>query len=747
MRPNDLLYKYIHISVFKRGVNSGMDGSANTADSYFLADEKFDFDVSLSPASSGGDEEEDEVFVGVVSHKERCISMNMELQMGDGSGSSWSPLTGDQLEAMCQEAHQLSSQLQSSKTPWLHRKVTDEAGEEFVQDTETKLVVLDQLNTALSPIKRQTFCVQDSPMKQLPSAVQQHLLRGNRAANMRSSALSAAARVSTSSPVGGAKPHLRMSLRRKSGLGVGTVLPSKLAAPTNNGSAIKTRATDKKTRLQPPSKVVGSSRLSLAGRPHSRVMSSEDLNSDSASMTSDVSDTSLNSSSVGRRILAPPTNNVMRNPSAIKAPPPQSRRVTDRRNTLSSSSSVSSFNSSLSVSPAAKVKLNVAVTGSNSRAPPSINKLSSHSSAAKPRSSISRVTTEPPGGAAGGRHFLSASARKLSEADRTKTARSTPLKRPETALHTPPHPPAVKRLTDRNVSITGSTPVPASRPKDKPKAQNLATGTPIGQTRVLSSTEGVLSPDVSRILKPKRLMSSGGVDSLPHKASVLPSEGSLTPSAVGNRMVHLKTRRPSALPTPLRRRTSAVSTATPNRPVQLTGPLPISGCNLVSDPAPFSARRESSCSPAHTDPKGEESVHLPDVQPFYLEEEKGEEPPSTSPSTTAQLDQSESTDSGKQSPDKAETDRNLIELHSTEEITKTKEMIDVLLLDLPAPTVQPQEKLLIDLTNTPDFIRTNNKTCTAAQHLIDLSSPLIKWSPDDKNENRANEAPLINLSF
>lgn len=30
------------------------------------------------------------------------------------------------------------------------------------------------------------------------------------------------------------------------------------------------------------------------------------------------------------------------------------------------------------------------------------------------------------------------------------------------------------------------------------------------------------------------------------------------------------------------------------------------------------------------------------------------------------------------------------------------------------------------------------------QQLIDLSSPLIKWSPEDKKEN---SAPLINLSF
>lgn len=115
--------------------------------------------------------------------------------------------------------------------------------------------------------------------------------------------------------------------------------------------------------------------------------------------------------------------------------------------------------------------------------------------------------------------------------------------------------------------------------------------------------------------------------------------------------------------------------------------------------------------------------------------------------------------------------------------------LQVLLLDLPAPILQPQEKLLIDLTNTPNLIRTSNKTCTTSQvtdtspcyihklkavflfvlthvwrgllnktyllvfstrllclfqQLIDLSSPLIKWSPEDKRENNA---PLINLSF
>lgn len=100
-------------------------------------------------------------------------------------------------------------------------------------------------------------------------------------------------------------------------------------------------------------------------------------------------------------------------------------------------------------------------------------------------------------------------------------------------------------------------------------------------------------------------------------------------------------------------------------------------------------------------------------------------------------------------------------------VTGWMNSVQVLLLDLPAPTLQPQEKLLIDLSNTPNLIRTSSKSCTGSQvnrpsgtpasenvcggspllplqQLIDLSSPLIKWSPENKSENTA---PLINLSF
>ncbi len=212
--------------------------------------------------------------MGPITHKEKCISVSVTSQLQESSGGmleSWCLLTGDQLEAVCQEAQKLADQLQSGELSQLHSEddkstdmTTDTTSnkEEFVQDAEAKLGVLGQTASTLSPIKRQTFCVQDSPMKQLPPAVQQRLLRGN-SSNAASSTRHASAntnsftrpaasvRRSISSPMAGVKAQPRTGLRGKATLGV--VLPSKPAAPATSSSVSKSRV--EKTRLQPPSKV------------------------------------------------------------------------------------------------------------------------------------------------------------------------------------------------------------------------------------------------------------------------------------------------------------------------------------------------------------------------------------------------------------------------------------------------------------------------------------------------------------
>ncbi|XP_036962290.1 G2 and S phase-expressed protein 1 isoform X2 [Acanthopagrus latus] len=751
-----------------------MECRANS-DLLFLTDEKFDFDVTLSPASSNGDEDEDEVFVGPVSHTEKCVSVNVAKRLENsrtGTLGSWSPLSGDQLEAVCQEAHRLADQLQGSELSQLHSEGDETTNmntdtttdrEEFVQDVEAKLGVLGQTARTLSPIKRETFCVQDSPMKQLPPAVQRRLLRGSsintatRPASAASSTRHASAasstrhasaasstrhasaasstrhtsantslfthrapstRLSTSSPVAVAKSQPKMGLRGKATLGV--VLPSKPAAPTTSCSASKSRV--EKTRLQPPSKTVGGWRRSPSSRSSSRAESSEDLLSDAASVASDISDSSLNSSLLGKRTLVPPTKGVVKNLSGVKVPPPQSRRVTDRKNTSSSSSSVSSFNSSLSISPA-KGKLNSSINRSmSSSTGPTPSSISRPANNSRPRRSTVYSTTEPAPSTAG-RRSLSAQAKRPLEAEYIKAKRSTPLKRAEaTPLQVTP----AKRVLERTASIPSTALVrPQSGLKTRSKPEAVVPPTPSGGVRGVPSVD-----DIS--LKPKRLMSASSVESLPQK----PSAGPLTPSTGSCRSLQMKARRPSALPTPMRRRMSAIPVATPTNQNRHTRP-PLDSHSV---PCPASAKRERSCSPAPKHTQEVEVVDAPEIRPFYLEEEE-EEAPAAPPSSPPQPDQSESTDNEALSQGLSEPNKNLIELETTEESNnKTQE---VLLLDLPAPTLQPQEKLLIDLTNTPDLIRTSNKTCTTNQ-LIDLSSPLIKWSPEDKRENNA---PLINLSF
>lgn len=75
--------------------------------------------------------------------------------------------------------------------------------------------------------------------------------------------------------------------------------------------------------------------------------------------------------------------------------------------------------------------------------------------------------------------------------------------------------------------------------------------------------------------------------SLPQK----PSAGPLTPSAGSCRSLQVNARRPSALPTPMRRRMSAIPVATPTNQNRHTRPPPTSD----SIPCPTSAKRERSC--------------------------------------------------------------------------------------------------------------------------------------------------------
>nr|XP_046207593.1 G2 and S phase-expressed protein 1 [Oncorhynchus gorbuscha] len=764
-----------------------MDSHANS-EFFSLAEEKFDFDVSLSPASSRGDED-DEVFVGPVYHKERCISVGLETIVKEnvsslssvGEGPSWSPLAVDKFEEICKEANLLASQLvvnqQHPDVGVTNGTLTlskEEPKEDFVQDAGAKLGMFRKpVDAVLSPIKRETFCVQDSPLKQLPPAIQQRLLRNGEVSN------STTSRVGTSSPVrAGTTTRTKMVLRGRVGLVCNTgVLPSKQQPAARGATATtalqtaKTRPApaEKTTMLAPPSKGNLGLRRSPGSRNSSRAASCEDLLSDTASIASDISDTSLNSSLQGKRTLVPPSKSGMRAPSAVKAPPPQTRRVTDqRRNTSSSSSSVSSFNSSLSVSPTGKGKLstslNSSISGPNGRLPAGKSRLTNPVVSATKTCKSTLISRAPglPSSTTGARRVISDPGRKLSDQDRFKTVQSTPLKRVEpVATATPLYQTPAKMNVERMSSVPNIPTSSSAKTKDvvkgNPKLKVFIAPTPTSQFK--RRLEAVSSPDAPLIMKPKRLMSACSVESLPHKRPV--PELFQTPPGGGNKAVQPKMRHPSALPTPVNRRISGIPMLTPNSISRPGRP------SLSMAVRPASIQRAIYWSPAQV--KGsyqEEVAAAPEeetVQPFSLEDEPEVQPPT--PATVPHpeelgvcqddpepgMDQvPPPTNKENNHPEPNEESK---ELENTEKLLeqpqcnlmKTQDVNEVLLVDAPAPVLRPYEKLLIDLSSTPVLIRTASVKPSGGQ-LIDLSSPLIKWSPEDK-DHALNEAPLINLSF
>ncbi|XP_067091274.1 G2 and S phase-expressed protein 1 [Osmerus mordax] len=781
-----------------------MDFNAN-CDFFTLAEEKFDFDVSLSPASLKGDEEyEDEVFVGPISHKERCITVGLETRCKDsvsngdlsvGEAQSWSPLTGEKFEEICKEAQQLACELEGNQqhpnnggTKGSPTNDKDKKkSEDFVQDTGSKLGIFSKPTSGvLSPVKRETFCVQDSPMKQLPAAFQKRLLRANEHAISGGVACAAKARVvsvSTSSPVRGPKSQTqpKMVLRGRASLaGTRGVLPSKPAAPV--GTTTQTRpAPEKTTRLPPPRKSTLGSRCSLASCDSSRVGSSrvgssEDLLSDTASVASDVSDSSLNSS-LQRRSLAPPKKAGPRVPAGTKGPPPQNRRGAEgKRNTSSSSSSVSSFNSSLSVSPTGKAKLNsslnTSVGGPSGRIRTSVSRLANLGAGAKPRLLSSRAPEAPPpprSSAAGGRRSISAQGRRPSE-----VVRSTPIKRPEAGLSvgapTPLFQTPAKRAMERTSSVPNipSSAKPESVLRANSKLKLFLAPTPTSQLKGLRMSEAVSSPEASRIMRPKRLVSACSVDSLPplsQPAAPFP-EPPQTPSAGGNKTLQSKMRHPSALATPMNRRVSGIPMMTPKSVSRLGRPS-LTGAKLPASshwsPVQLKeTRQQQQQEVVETGVLGEEPACPADeaqVPLFFLGNEPEAQPPPAGPqaetqetaSTVSEVNQDPAEPSNEDQPEgpnareerqKPEAKEDLLQPSGVER----QETNEVLLVDAPVPVLRLQEKLLIDLSNTPELSRTASTKPSGGQ-LIDLTSPLIKWSPETGKENHINDAPLINLSF
>ncbi|KAF5892518.1 G2 and S phase-expressed protein 1-like [Clarias magur] len=662
-----------------------------------------------------------------------------------GEEPSWSPLLEENFEEICKEAHLLASHLEGTLTEPAAKDLTvapslPEDAEKFEMDSSAKLGLFKPAD-ALSPIKRETFCVQDSPMKQLPPAIQKQLQKS-------SSVSVGKLRLSTSSPVRTIDTQPKIASRGKSLVPGGRVLPNKPTAMGGSRLSSGIRpALSSKTRLPPPSSGCFGLKRSPGSRDTSRTGSAEDLLSDTTSVASDMSDSSFNTSLPVKRGLPAPSKTELRGGAPLrKVPTLPNRRVVDRsRNTSSSSSSVSSINSSLSVSPAGKSKLNSSLNTSVSSMGSCIPSSGSRLPSSNRKSGIVIKPTE----SSARRTSFSAQIRKGSEPV-TKPVKATPIRKTETGLSVQHQTPA-KRTIERTTSVPSISTLATKTVKVNPNLKAFMAPTPTTSLKGGQKSEVVSSPDVPRIMKPKRLMSACSVDSVPQRLVVPTPYGLQTPSRETQKPLQSKLRRPSALPTPVNRRVSGIPMLTPksvprlnkaSRTPEPQSPASSSGsCHASPGQLTQSEQHQLDTQAVPTENSSAPAEFQPCSLVFTLEDDFDRQ----TACEPAAVKSSKPMADDLPNPERQTLSETEKTLHSHQ--LKKMEALEVMLVDAPAPVLKPEEKVLIDLSNTPDLIKTIPSKAFSGQ-LIDLSSPLIKWSPEGKKENPVtNSPPLINLSF
>ncbi|XP_072198253.1 G2 and S phase-expressed protein 1 isoform X2 [Excalfactoria chinensis] len=690
-----------------------------------LADEKFDFDLSLSPASGS----EDEVFIGSLGHKEKCIAVNVEAKSAEKKRApnsddklTWSPLTGDKFVEIFKEAHLLALRIES-KSKNKENKISqseengDEINEQFVEDLKSKMKILKSCHIEKSPraVKRETYCVGDSPACMLLPFQKESdkLLSGDTTHILHVPADRSPVKIqSTPAEIISSPLTQEQKTKEKAKKATGKLLMPKLSSALGKSCTLTVEKAKPGKRASISTKIDSTS-----------VGSSEDLISDKSSAASDVFESSLSgSSSVQDKKVLPAPNKPGLKKTHLKLPGVASGLA--RKSTSSSSSSVSSvsssLNSSLPISPIAKNGKSNATSKagvSGSKPSSSTNRLS----LARPTrvSSLQTVNTE-----------RSSKQARLASTPKISSAASS-AKSSASALTVPSEPegsgiqrlrslPSLQKLSQQNKD--GST--TKGNLCLKPRARLLSV--PAGQTQVpvkagditpnKSSTKATPSLGLTFCGKVGSAMavstplkaSEDGIFQIPHERPV-----SMTPASLKR----------SALPTPVRR-ISGFPAATPK-----TTP------RTAFSPRIESVRQSSSFSTRTTLPAGSEQVK-------ETRSSSSEDDPSPPPVQPLMLDFS---------PEKAVTEiieDKLKEAEVQNELAEERQTKEVLLVDIGAENSfsQPLEcgsRPLIDLSNTPEVNKVIPLKPVFSEQikLIDLSSPLITLSPDINKENL--DSPLL----
>ncbi|XP_062455583.1 G2 and S phase-expressed protein 1 [Rhea pennata] len=697
---------------------------SNVSDFPLLTDEKFDFDLSLSPASGN----EDEVFIGPLGHKEKCIAVSIEATKSaekkiasSDDKLMWSPLTGEKFVEIFKEANLLALQIETvnkneenkvSQSEEQENKVT----EKFVEDSMSKLKILRNKNIEKSPraIKRETYCVGESPVCQLPPSFQKKSDNKIQVLHTPPSRNPVKIHISPKIPGSPLAQDQKTKDRNKK---------------TDKLQMAKSSSAFGKTKLLTVEKPKPAKHSSISTKRDLNSMgSSEDLISDKSSAASDVFESSFSGSSSiqDKRALPAPSKFGLKKMTTHLKPPGVASGITRKTTTSSSSSSVSSMNSSLNSSLSISPIHKNGKSSISSKACVSGSKHSSNTNRpalVRPTrvSSLQAANTER-----SGKQTRSASTPKISSAVSlaNSSASATSSEALGSGIHRLSSVPSLQKLCQQNKDGSAAKASLCLKPKTR------VLSVPTSQIKVPAKSGGT-TPDKSA---PKATPSLGLTfcstlgsamavstpvkhpeDGVSQNSSFREWSVSMTPASL----------KQSALPTPIRR-ISGFPAVTPK-----TTPRVAVSPHLASVHRSFSLSTKKTLTAGSKQTKetktqisSEDDISPPPVLPLTLD---------FSPEKTTEI--GELKEAGVQ--DQLANER------QTNEILLVDFGIDKSLPKSLPPTLECENRPLIDLSNTPELNKTIplKPTLSGQVKLIDLSSPLITLSPDINKENL--DSPLL----
>ncbi|XP_026562305.1 G2 and S phase-expressed protein 1 [Pseudonaja textilis] len=669
-------------------------------DFHLLTEEKFDFDLSLSPTS----ENEDEVFVGPVGHKEKCIAVCLEsheesqnIIQSRTSDLSWSP-AADNFVEIFKEAHLLAFQLKNEnkreKNNSIHlRKEKTEVVEKFVKESKSKLKILEKgivTDKRATPTRRETYCVWESPSSQLLPSIQKRL------------------RQPVTIMDGPRSPRVSLNTPSPAKTDKLSKMHSVSSPQTKNDTSLKKRSKFQAVKTSP---ALRNNSCLVAGETKQRKLpsfsnkiysnstgSSEDLLSDKSSVASDGGElsSSTSSSMQSKRALPAPSKLDMKT-RQLKLP----NNVHMRRNTSSSSSSISSMNSSLnsslSISPKrGSVKTNVAKAAAD---------ISRHSSVT---SKISIV--KPMKGFSVNAAHSDASGKQPTP----KCAKGNPVNIPKYKAS------QTSESASSNMQKGSDSSLPNVLSKNT--LGNASTSSTLKLNSKTAAPNLKQENEVTRVLQSNPVLSSSNIESnvafsTPVKQlerTVLKSCSAVKP------FLRTPDRRHSTLPISVGRCILGIPTLSPQTvPRTMTS----SNCLALRHVSSGSSKKTTGISSkCVTKNKTWMSSSLSSTEGDFS-------PPKIIPIALAF------------SPDKAfiKIEQDITKKGETAEVIPAKEdlLIEFETDKTPVAIQECENKPLIDLFNTPEITKASPLKPTG--QLIDLSSPLIKLSPEGNKEN----SPLL----